>query len=404
MTRVATRLAPHTFTLTPRGPYSFVASLEFLRDFTPAAYREAGHKDHLHLAFVADGGEEAAGVCVREEGGAIVGEVFGAADPAAVRAQVERILSLDVDGEGFPEVGRRDPVVGRLQARYPGLRPVNFYSTYEAAAWAIIAQRIRIVQAARLKDRMARELGPVVEVHGETLHAFPGPARLRELDGFAGLCGRKVEWLRALAEATQEGRRGAARLRALPVEQALAELRELPGIGAFGSEHILLRGAGKPDYLPWREPRIPRAIATAYGLPATPTVAEMQRIADNWRAPTACGSPFSCASCVRTTRTRSPAGGPDTGYGPGPARTMERTNLQRFRVRAILCPTGTPSAASSSRPACWGVARAETERGRRARRVDRDAARPPSPERRDPGAIDPARPPALSRCAFAESE
>lgn len=283
MTRAATRQAPHTFTLTPRGPYAFAASLEFLEGFVPAAYREAGHKDHLHLAFVADGGEEAAGVCVRDEGGVIMGEVFGAADPVVVRAQVERILSLDVDGGGFPEVGRRDPVVGRLQTRYPGLRLVNFYSTYEAAAWAIIGQRIRIVQAARLKDRMARELGPAVEVHGETLHAFPGPARLRELDGFTGLFGRKVEWLRALAEAAQEGRLDAARLRALPAEQALAALRELPGIGAFGSEHILLRGAGEPDYLPWREPRVPRAFATAYGLAAIPTVEEMQRIAENWR-------------------------------------------------------------------------------------------------------------------------
>ena len=47
--------------------------------------------------------------------------------------QVTRILSLDVDGTGFPEVGRRDPVVGGLQARWPGLRPVGFYSPYEAA-------------------------------------------------------------------------------------------------------------------------------------------------------------------------------------------------------------------------------------------------------------------------------
>jgi DNA-3-methyladenine glycosylase II len=64
----------------------------------------------------------------------VVGEVFGDADPEAVRDQVARILSLDVDGSGFPAVGRRDPVVGGLQARWPGLRPVGFFSPYEAAA------------------------------------------------------------------------------------------------------------------------------------------------------------------------------------------------------------------------------------------------------------------------------
>ncbi|MDQ2831607.1 MAG: DUF4276 family protein, partial [Chloroflexota bacterium] len=98
---MATRPVAHTFALTPRGPYSFVASREFLEGFAPAAYQGAGNpdnRDHLHLAFVADGGEDIAGVCLRGEGGWVVGEVFGAADPAAVAAQVARILSLDVDG------------------------------------------------------------------------------------------------------------------------------------------------------------------------------------------------------------------------------------------------------------------------------------------------------------------
>jgi DNA-3-methyladenine glycosylase II len=51
-----------------------------------------------------------------------------------IRSQVERVLSLDVDGTDFPAVAQRDPVVRNLQARYPGLRPVQFHSPYEAAA------------------------------------------------------------------------------------------------------------------------------------------------------------------------------------------------------------------------------------------------------------------------------
>jgi DNA-3-methyladenine glycosylase II len=78
----------------------------------------------------------------------VLGEVFGAADPGFVRAAAQRILSLDHDGTGFAAVGQRDPVVGRLQERFAGLRPVLFLSPYEAAAWALIGHRIRIVQAA----------------------------------------------------------------------------------------------------------------------------------------------------------------------------------------------------------------------------------------------------------------
>ncbi len=108
------------------------------------------------MAFVGDDGAAAAGVCIRAQGGGVIGEAVGDADPGAVRARFARILSLDVDGSDFPAVGERDSVVGRLQARYPGLRPVLFYSPYEAAAWALIGQRIRIAQAAR---RNARDRG-----------------------------------------------------------------------------------------------------------------------------------------------------------------------------------------------------------------------------------------------------
>ena len=93
------------FELVPRGPFSLAASAAFLEGFSPAAHRAPDEGDHLHLAFVPDGEEAAAGVCLRQPDGTGVGEVFGEAHPEAVPEQVVRILSLDVDGSGFPEVG-----------------------------------------------------------------------------------------------------------------------------------------------------------------------------------------------------------------------------------------------------------------------------------------------------------
>jgi DNA-3-methyladenine glycosylase II len=271
-----------SFELVPLGPFSLRASAAFLEGFSPAAYRRA-EAGHLHLAFVPDGDEAAAGVCLRQPASAVVGEVFGEADPEAVREQVARILSLDVDGTGFPDVGRRDPVVGRLQARWPGLRPVGFFSPYEAAAWALIGHRIQIVQAARIKERMAAELGQAVGVHGDVRHAFPSPARLAALEGFAGLYGRKVENLRLLGEAAAVGRLDGARLRELPRDQALAELKQLPGIGDFSAELVLLRGAADPDHLPLHEPRLCRGAAIAYGLEEPPDRAWLEERSEAWR-------------------------------------------------------------------------------------------------------------------------
>jgi DNA-3-methyladenine glycosylase II len=173
--------------------------------------------------------------------------------------------------------------VGGLQRRYPGLRPVGFWSPYEAAAWAIIGARISIRQAAAIKARMSTELGEAVSFGGRTLSAFPAPQRLASLDGFPGLAGRKPEWLRSLAGAALDGRLDAARLRALPAPEALAELKELPGIGDFSAELVLLRGAGAPDEVPRHESRLARAVALAYDRPEPPTADELARISDNWR-------------------------------------------------------------------------------------------------------------------------
>ena len=276
-----------TFTLVPRGPFSLAASIRFLEGFTPAAYREQADSV-LELAFPVEGSWQTAGVRVSQAAGTVTAEIVSPAEPgpdlvAAVRAQVERILSLDVDGSGFPAVGERDPVAGAIQRRYPGLRPVGFWSPYEAAAWTIIGHRIRITQAAVIKARMAEQLGEPVSFGGRVVHAFPGPQRLAGLETFPGLAGRKPEWLRSVAQAALDGQLDAVRLRAMPHEDAMADLKKLPGIGDFSAGLTLLRGAGDPDALPAQEPRLARAMALAYGLPGPATPEQLREISENWR-------------------------------------------------------------------------------------------------------------------------
>ena len=55
-----------------------------------------------------------------------------------------------------------------------------------------------------------------------------------------GLFGRKVEYLNGLGRAALAGRLDTDRLRALSREDSLAELRQLAGIGEFGSQLVRL--------------------------------------------------------------------------------------------------------------------------------------------------------------------
>src|SRR5256886_8020813 len=130
-----------TFTLVPRGPFSLAASIRFREGFTPGWYSSAPG-GVLELAFPAEGSWRTVGVRVSQAGETVTAEVVSPAKPGAdlvaeVRPQVERILSLDVDGSGFPEVGELDPVVGEIQRRYPGLGPGGGWVPDQAGAWTL---------------------------------------------------------------------------------------------------------------------------------------------------------------------------------------------------------------------------------------------------------------------------
>lgn len=275
-------MATRNLTLPLRGPFSLAAGVRFLDSFAPAGTSPAADDGELRLAFAVEGEWDTAGVRVSQAGDELRVAVTGDADLAAVRAQLARALSVDVDGKGFGAVGARDPVIGELQRHRPGLRPVGFWSPYESACWALLSHRVRITQAARLKQALAEAHGERVDVDGRSMAAFPAPEVLRELDHCDGVPDRKLGWLREVADAALAGVLDGARLRALDPAVALAELQELPGIGPFSAELILLRGAGQPDVFPRQEPRLQLAMARAYGL-GDPSLDELEAIAQAWR-------------------------------------------------------------------------------------------------------------------------
>lgn len=300
----------------PRGPFSLAASTAFLEGFTPAAYTAPGEAGHLHLAFALDGHDAVAAVCATQPGGpdeAVLIDmvVEGEAPDSAAGDQLARVLSLDIDGTGYPAVGQRDRIVGRLQERYRGLRPVLFASPYEAAAWALIGARIAIRQAARVKERMAAELGTELTIHGDRVVAFPGPGRLRTIEDFPGLFGRKAEYLRGLAAAAIEGRLDSANLRAMAEPDALAALRTITGSGRSRPNWSCSAGSA-----PWtgRRPTSP----ASPGPLRLPTNARSPMPPSSSRLPTSGGrsGPGSRSSSGPTSRkrpTKSAAGAADAG-------------------------------------------------------------------------------------------
>ena len=285
-----------TFNIVPRGDYSLEEGANFIGAWHRAPSDGSEAEGHLHLAFLTDGDWTPVGICLRQDSERILGTVYGNAPAASVAEQVERILSLDVDGRGWPEVGKRDPVVARLQRMFPGFRPVNWSNAYEAAAWCLISMRISMRQGQGVKERMSRELGQSIDIHGHSLWTFPGPDRLAHLEKFPGLFGRKVEYLNALGRAALAGEVDTETLRSMPREQSLESLQRLPGIGKWGSELVRLRALSAVDELPTQERRLLGAIRTAYGLAHEPDQRKLEQLAEKW-------SPYEMWVCVCLRRT-----------------------------------------------------------------------------------------------------
>ncbi|MEV4163233.1 DNA-3-methyladenine glycosylase family protein [Nonomuraea dietziae] len=273
-------MTTHGFTLTAEGPFDFGASLRFVEDW-PATSALPSDGRSLRFAYCAESDWLPIGVTVTAAPGGVAVATTRAAGPG-IRGEVARILSLDVDGTGFAELGEADPVLGDLQQRRPGLRPVCFWSPWEAACWAVIVQRSSMLIASRIKQRIAERFGAKITVDGQVYAAFPPPVTLLEAGGL-GLPAQKEEWVHGLARAALDGVLTAEHLRALEPEEALAELRALPGVGPFSAGLILIRGAGAPDAFPGDEPRLFATLREVYGLPHDAPPAAYRRLADTWR-------------------------------------------------------------------------------------------------------------------------
>lgn len=274
--------------ITVRGPFDLGQATRFLEGFAPAGVGGRG-PDYV-AAHVLNGRALRVSLAARPDGRldlGLAGPSVAWPDRDAAARLVRRMFSLDWDGNDFHErVGRADPVMGELQQRFSGLRPVLFGSPFEALCWAVIGQRVRMTQAARLKTRLARTLGPTVTIEGEVHQAFPAPTDLIALTpdrgAELGLPRFKVERLLGLAERGARGDLDAERLLEMAPGAARAWLVESPGIGPWASELALIRGAGHPDLLPRGEPRLCASVRRYYGLEDGPTAEYVERLAERW--------------------------------------------------------------------------------------------------------------------------
>lgn len=198
---------------------------------------------------VASGGGYAI-VCVQAVGGenALELRVRGAL-PAALfqlSAAARRAFDLAADPAGILLALEPDPLLGPLVTHRPGLRIPGAWDPFECAVHAVLGQEVSVEAARTHAARLVARLGqPIANGADGLTHLFPSPAALAGADvNVLGLTNKaRVAALHTLARAVISG----ALDFGSPVEEVIAALAALPGIGAWVAHYVALRALGEPD-------------------------------------------------------------------------------------------------------------------------------------------------------------
>ena len=176
--------------------------------------------------------------------------------------------------KGLRVIATKDSDVAQALTRIsypePRIRPVGF----EALLSIIVSQQISTGAARSIMDRVQALLP---EISAPATLALPDGA-LRK----AGLSGRKVEYVTALARAIVAGQFDPVALAQQTDSQAIASICNLRGLGRWSAEVYLMFSMQRPDIFPAGDLALRRALQNLKGWDNRPNADEARATVAHW--------------------------------------------------------------------------------------------------------------------------
>jgi AraC family transcriptional regulator of adaptative response / DNA-3-methyladenine glycosylase II len=207
----------------------------------------------------------------------------------AIIARVRRVFDLAADPGAIGADLGRDPMLAPLVAARPGLRVPGAWDGFELAVRAVLGQQVTVEAARGLAGRLVMLCGVTLPIGpgrepgepGEpgVSRVFPDAARLAATDLSAlGMPAARRATLVALAHAVLAEPRLFEPL--ATIEDTVARLRAIRGVGDWTAHYIALRAAREPDAFPASDLGLLRG-ASRNG--ARPSPVELATRAERWR-------------------------------------------------------------------------------------------------------------------------
>ena len=146
-----------------------------------------------------------------------------------------------------------DPLLAAQIRRTPGLRVPGTFNHIELAIRAVLGQQISVAGATTLAGRLVRQFGtPLTTPFSSVTHHFPDQAVLARISveqmAQIGLPKTRAATIIAIAQFAADG--GLALAPGATLEQAVAQLKTVRGIGEWTAQYIALRALRFPDAFP----------------------------------------------------------------------------------------------------------------------------------------------------------
>jgi len=202
----------------------------------------------------------------------------------AIIARIRRVFDLAADVATIGAHLAQDPLLAPLVAERPGLRAPGGWDGFELAIRAVLGQQVSVEAGRRLAEQLVRLCGTAVPI-GQRSHpalglTFPSAAQVAAADlASLGMPGARKAALTALAEAALADPHLFQPLGT--VEDTVARLRGIRGVGEWTAQYIALRAVRATDAFPASDIGLLRGAAGRGG--ARPSPAELCGRAEPWR-------------------------------------------------------------------------------------------------------------------------
>jgi AraC family transcriptional regulator, regulatory protein of adaptative response / DNA-3-methyladenine glycosylase II len=273
-----------TLTVPYAPPYDWDAMIAFLAARAIAGFEAVDGRARYRRSIALDGAQGVITVEPDEHGrGLRVTIRFPRiASLAAIVRRVRRVFDLGADPLAIGEYLSRDPLLARLIARRPGLRVPGAWDGFEVAVRAMLGQQITVMAASKLAAKLVTTYGdPLDTSYGNGLtHTFPTPRRMAEANlQLLGMPAARAEALSSLAAATaaEPGLFSPSQT----LEEAIAKLRSLRGVGEWTAQYIAMRALQESDAFPAADVGLLRALTPAGG--PRPSAVDVLARAEAWR-------------------------------------------------------------------------------------------------------------------------